>query len=149
MTKDKAAVMEKVHPNLFLTPHVADKLVDLVIGEWQPDELQYEQLATHVTECEPCRTVLAVLLSAMRQDEKPRSSTEVFIETLLSQLADINHKIQAQEYEQMGEYAEAVIAKGKKQADKRFPVLVEHIKNCSTCRSTLEETLIFLRASQS
>ena len=33
----------------------------------------------------------------------------------------------------MGEYAEAIIAKGKKQADKRFPQLTEHIKSCSSC----------------
>ncbi len=145
MTKNKAAVMERIHPDLFITPHVADKLVDLVTGEWQPDESQCEQLVTHLTECYPCRTTLVVLLSAMQQDEKPRSSTQVFIGSLLTRLANINHIIESQEYEQIGGYAETIIAKGRKEADKRFPTLAEHIKSCSSCKTTLEETLMFLK----
>ena len=44
MTKDNAMVRERVHPDLFKTPHVVDKILTIVTGDWQKDELLDEQL---------------------------------------------------------------------------------------------------------
>ncbi len=96
MKDKKAAIMDKVHPDLLVPPHIVDKLFQLVAGEWRPDPAQQEQLAA------------------------------------------------AQEYEQMGAYAEAIVAKGREEADKHFPVLADHIKRCPGCKSTLEAILAFL-----
>jgi hypothetical protein len=63
---------------------------------------------------------------------------------LLARFVTIHHEIEAQEYEQMGAYAEAIVAGGRKKADKRFPILAEHVRRCPGCKSTLEETLAFL-----
>ena len=72
------------------------------------------------------------------------NNTESQAHNLLTQFATINHEIAAHDYEQMGAYAEAIKAEGRKKADKRFPVIAEHIRKCASCRSWLNETLAFL-----
>ena len=37
MKDKKAAIMDKVHPDLLVPPHIVDKLFQLVAGEWRPD----------------------------------------------------------------------------------------------------------------
>ena len=140
MKDKKTAIMVKAHPDLLLPPHVVDKLFQLVAGEWQPTPTQQEQLAAHFMECPYCRTALIVLLSAELEEEGPESS----VRSLLTRFVAIHHEIEAQEYEQMGAYAEAIVAKGQEEADKSFPLLAEHIKRCPGCTATLEEILAFL-----
>ncbi len=140
MKDKKAAIMDKVHPDLLVPPHIVDKLFQLVAGEWRPDPAQQEQLAAHFMECPYCRTALIVLLSAEPEEEGSESS----VRSLLTRFVAIHHEIEAQEYEQMGAYAEAIVAKGREEADKHFPVLADHIKRCPGCKSTLEAILAFL-----
>ncbi len=144
MEDKRATVMDKVHPDLLVPPHIVDKLFHLVAGEWQPDPSQQEQLVAHLTECCYCRTSLIVLLSADQEYERLNSTPEAPVHNLLTRFVTIHHEIEAQDYEKMGAYAEAIIAKGREEADKRFPVLAEHVGRCSSCTSTLEETLAFL-----
>jgi hypothetical protein len=140
MKDKKAAIMVKAHPDLLVPPHVLDKLFQLVAGEWQPDPIEQEQLVAHFMECPYCRTALIVLLSAELEGEGPESS----VRSLLTRFVALHQEIEAQEYEHMGAYAEAIVAKGREEADKSFPLLVEHIKRCPGCASTLEEILAFL-----
>jgi hypothetical protein len=144
MEDKKASVLDKVRPELLIPPHIVDKLFHLVAGEWQPDPAQQEQLVAHLTECRYCRTSLIVLLSADQKYERLNSSQEAPVHNLLTQFVTIHHEIEALDYEHMGAYAEAIIAEGREEADKRFPVLAEHVRRCSSCKSTLEETLAFL-----
>jgi hypothetical protein len=144
MEENKATVKDKVRPDLLVPPHIVDKLFHLVLGEWQPDSSQQEQLIVHLTECPYCRTALIVLLSADQEYERLNNSPEAPVHNLLTQFVTIHHEIEAQDYEQMGAYAEAIIAKGREEADKRFPVLAEHVRSCLSCASTLEDTLAFL-----
>jgi len=145
MEDKRSTVMDKVRPDLLVPPHIVDKLFHLVAGEWQPDLSQQEQLVVHLMECRYCRTALIVLLSADQEYERLNSTSEAPVHDLLTRFATIHHEIEAQDYEQMGAYAEAIIAKGREEADKRFPVLAEHVRRCSSCTSTLEETLAFLK----
>jgi hypothetical protein len=144
MKEKKANVMDKVRPDLLVSPHIVGELIRLVVCEWQPDPSQQEQLIAHLTECPYCRTALIVLLSAEQEYEKLNSSPESSARNLLARFVTIHHEIEAQEYEQMGAYAEAIVAGGRKKADKRFPILAEHVRRCPGCKSTLEETLAFL-----
>jgi hypothetical protein len=144
MKEKKATVMDKVRPDLLVSPHIVGKLIHLVLGEWQPDPSQQEQLITHLTECPYCGTALIVLLSAEQEYEKLNSYPDVSARNLLARFVTIHHEIEAQEYERMGAYAEAIVAEGREEADKRFPILAEHLKRCQSCKSTLEETLAFL-----
>jgi hypothetical protein len=142
--KKKVTVMDKVRPDLLVSPHIVGELIRLVVGEWRPDPSQQEQLIAHLTGCPYCRTALIVLLSAEQEYEKLNDYPEVSAHNLLARFVTIHHEIEAQEYEQMGAYAEAIVAGGRKKADKRFPILAEHIERCPGCKSTLEETLAFL-----
>ena len=145
MKEKKATIMDKVRPDLLVPPHIVGKLIHLVVGEWQPDPSQQEQLIAHITECRYCRIALIVLLSAEQEYERLNSYPEVPVRNLLTQFVTIHHEIEAQEYERMGAYAETIVAEGREEADKRFPILAEHIRRCSICASTLEETLAFLK----
>ncbi len=145
MEDKRSIVMDKVRPDLLVPPHIVDKLFHLVAGEWQPDASQQEQLVVHLMECRYCRTTLIILLSADQENERLNGTPEAPVHELLTRFATIHHEIEAQDYEQMGAYAEAIIAKGREEADKRFPVLAEHVRRCSSCSSTLEETLAFLK----
>ena len=145
MKGKKALVIGRVDPDLLVPPHIVGKLIQLVVGEWQPDPSQQEQLIAHITECRYCRIALIVLLSAEQEYERLNSFPEAPASKLLAQFVTIHHEIEAQEYEHMGAYAETIVAKGREEADKRFPILAEHIRRCSICASTLEETLAFLK----
>jgi len=144
MKEKKVDVMDNVHPDLLVPPHIVDKLFHLVGGEWQPDPAQQEQLIAHFTECPYCRTALILLLTAEQEYESLNSYPETQARDLLTQFVTIHHEIDVQEYEQIGAYAEAIIAVGREEADKRFAVLAEHIRRCSNCKATLEETVAFL-----
>jgi len=144
MKEKKANVMDKVRPDLLVPPHIVGKLIHLILGEWQPDSSQQEQLIGHLIGCPYCRTVLIVLLSAEQEYEKVNNSPESSARNLLTRFVTIHHEIEAKDYEQMGAYAEAIVAEGREKADERFPILAEHIERCPSCKSTLEETLAFL-----
>ena len=148
MKGKKATVMDKVCPDLLVPPHIVGKLIDLIVGEWQPDPSQQEQLVAHLTECHFCRTALIVLLSAGQEYERSSGYPEAPARNLLMRFVMIHHEIEAQEYERMGAYAEAIVAEGKEKADKRFTILAEHIRRCPGCKSTLEETVAFLNESE-
>jgi hypothetical protein len=144
MEEKKVTIIDKVHPDLLKLPHILGKLIHLVIGAWLPDLSQQEQLVVHLTECPYCRTALIVLLSPDYEFERLNSSPEAPVHNLLTQFVTIHHEIEAQDYEHMGAYAEAIIAQGREEANKCFSVISEHVRRCSRCKSTLEETLAFL-----
>lgn len=145
MKQKKTSVRENVRLDLLVPPHVVDKLVNLFADTWQLDTVQLEQLAAHLKECSPCRTFLIALLGTEANRVNPNSNPENPAHDLLMRFVNLHHKIESQEYEQLGAYAEAIIAKGENEADKRFPTIAEHIHRCSGCKSVLEETLAFLR----
>lgn len=144
MEDKKATILDKVSPDLLISPHIVSKLFHLVMGEWQPDTSQQEQLVVHLGECYHCRMALIVLLSADQEYEMANSNTKTTARTLLTQFITIHHEIAVQDYENIGAYAEAIIAEGSEEASKRFSVLSEHIRKCSSCKRTLEATLNFL-----
>ena len=148
MKEKKAIVADKVRPDLLVPPHIVGELIHLVRGEWQPDPSQQERLVAHLAECPYCRTALIVLLSAEQEYERSNSYPEAPARNLLARFVTIHQEIEVLEYEHMGAYAEAIVAEGKEKANKRFPVLAEHIRRCPGCKSTLEETLAFLNKSE-
>ena len=145
MKEKKATITDKIHPDLLIPPHIVGELIHLVRGEWQPDPSEQERLVAHLTECPYCRTTLIVLLSAEQEYERLNNYPETPARNLLKRFVTIHHEIEVLEYERMGAYAEAIVAEGRAEADKRFPILAEHIRRCPSCKSTLEETVAFLR----
>lgn len=145
----KVIIMDTVNPDLLEAPHIEGELLHFIAGEWQPNSYQWKRLAKHLTVCSYCRTALIVLLSAECKYEEEKevlnNSLETPVQGLLAQFVIPHHRIEAQEHERMGTYAEAIVAKGQEEAAKRFPAFAEHIKRCSSCKATLEETLAFLK----
>lgn len=148
MEEKKAAVMDKVHPDLLVPPHVVGELIQFVTGEKQPDISPLEQVAAHLTECPYCRTALIVLLSASQEYERLNAPSETTLHDLLTKVAGIHLEIEALGYEQVAAYAEAIVAKGKVEADELFAVLAEHVKKCQSCEAMLEEMLDFLHETE-
>lgn len=148
MKQKKSSVLDKIRPDLLVPPHIVDKLFHLFTDEWQPDKVQQEELVTHLTECSYCRTLLITLLTATQKYEKSSGNPDPFLSDLITRFVHIHHEIASQEYEQMGAYAEAIVAMEEKEADRRFPQLAEHIRTCPDCRAILKETLAFLRESK-
>jgi len=148
MKRKKGTAMDIAHPELLVPPHIVGKLIDLVVGERQPDPSQQEELIAHLTECSYCRTALIVMLSAEQEYERSNSFPEASIRNLLTRFVTIHHEIEVREYEHMGAYAEAIVSEGRALADKHFPILAEHIRKCLSCKSTLEETVAFLNESE-
>ncbi len=148
MKEKRATVMDKVRPDLLVPPHIVDKLFHLVTGEKQPDPSQLEQMAAHLTECSYCRTMLIVLLSTEQEYERLNHPDETCAHDLLTQVAEIHLTAETLNYEQIGAYAEAIVAEGKENANRRFSVIAAHIKKCSVCQTLLEETLDFLNEAE-
>ncbi len=142
-----ASIMDTTHPDLLLQPpHYVGELIRFIIGEWQPDSSQQEQLAAHLTTCSSCRIALIELLLGEQEYEKRLiSHLEARIENLLMRFITIHHELEARDIEQIAAYAETVNTEKKEAADKRFPRLAEHLKRCVACRAMLEEMLAFLK----
>lgn len=149
MEEKKATVMDKLHPELLAPPHIVDKLIHLLMGKWQPDPFQQEQLIAHLLKCPYCRITLIILLAGEHEDEKLNGTPEAPVSNLLTRFVSIHHEIEVQQFEYMGAYAEAIVAEGREEADKRFPIFAEHVSRCPACESTLEETLAFLKEVES
>ncbi len=146
--ENNRATINKVHPDLFMSPHIMNELFQVVIGNLQPDSSQQEHMVNHLRYCEYCRTSLIILLSAEQKHENMKDGDEIATHDLLTQFVAIHHEIAIHDYEHMGAYAEAIKAVGITEAAKRFPVLAGHIKRCTSCQIWLEETLEFLDESE-
>lgn len=149
MTEKIAAIVGEVHPNLLEPPHVLGTLIEFMVGERQPDFFQQEQqeLVAHVVVCEYCRTAIIVMLTAAKEYEQSSEHPDTSVYDLLDRFVGMHHKIQSWEHEQMGAYAEALVAQGEEEANRRFPALAKHISACPDCQAALEDTVAFLHES--
>jgi hypothetical protein len=143
MEEHNASVMDKIQHDLLVSPHIVSELFRLITGQWQPNAAQQEQLIAHLMTCQDCRVTLISLLSA--ELAQLNNSSEGPLQNILGQFVAIHHTLEGLGYEQMGAYAETMIAQGQGEADKRFPLLAKHICNCSGCKATLADILAFLR----
>ena len=148
MEDKHATIKDDVIPDLLVSPHIVNELFHIVMGKWQLDSTQQEYMVEHLSGCEYCRKALLVLLSTDQEYGMSNNYTETPAHDLLTQFETIDHEIAVHDYENMGAYAEAIKAEGRKEADKRFPVLAKHIRKCTSCRSWLKETLAFLNESE-
>ncbi len=152
MKKDNAAeVINAVGPNLLVSPHVLPLLMELFVGDIQQALSQQEQLLAHLKTCHYCRTAVMVLLSYAQEYDRRNNNPEEPTRDLLARFASISRAIEAreaQEFERLGVYAEAIVAEGRKRAAQRFPDIAAHLKMCSDCRSALDATVAFIRKTE-
>lgn len=140
-------VMSKVGPDLLVPPHILSLLMELLAGDSQQSLSQREHLLAHLAICNYCQTAVVLVLNIAQKYDRRSNDSEDPTRDLLMRFANISREIEecgVQDYELMGAYAEAIIAEGREEADKRFHTLGEHIKRCRSCKSALEDTLAFL-----
>lgn len=142
--KDHNLILNEIHPDLLKPPHVSEALIDLVLFAQEPGPSQLSQLISHCAECEYCRTTLIILLLAESKRDQLEGVSEVAIGELLKRFITIHQQLQSTGNEQMCAYAEAIVASGKDEASKCFPVIAEHTSVCRRCRSALDDIVAFI-----
>ncbi|HYT37558.1 MAG TPA: hypothetical protein VEL49_10290 [Ktedonobacteraceae bacterium] len=120
-------------------PHILPQLMEIVEGDWQPTPTRQEQLLAHLVECEYCQVTLRVLVEARLDEGSPGSSSEDPVRELLARLGGFAQKKQAH-YEQIAAYIETLEARGEKAANKKYPELAEHLKQCKECQMLVKST---------
>ena len=124
-------------------PHILPQLVEIVEGDWQPASTEQEQLLAHLVECEYCQVTLGVLVKARFAEGSPGVSSEDPARKLLAQLGEVVQKKQAH-YEQIAAYIETLEARGEEAANKKYPELAEHLKQCKECQNLVKSTLALI-----
>ena len=124
-------------------PHILPQLVEIVEGDWQPASTEQEQLLAHMVECEYCQVTLRVLVEARLAEGSPGSSSKDPARKLLARLGEFAQKKQAH-YEQIAAYIETLEARGEKAANKKYPELAEHLKQCKECQNLVKSTLALI-----
>src|SRR6266851_5062601 len=149
MKEDNAAkVITVVGPDLLVPPHVLPLLMELFAGDREQALSQQERLLAHIATCHYCRTAVMVLLSYAQEYDHINNDSEKPTHELLTHFANISRAIEtceAQEFERLGVYAEAIVAEGRKKAARRFPSVATHLKICPDCRSAVDATVAFIR----
>ncbi len=151
MEEDNANVITVVGPDLLVSPHVLPLLMELFAGNRQQAVSHQEQLIAHLTICHYCRTAVMVLLSYAQEYDRRNNNPEKPTSELLTRFADISRAIEvreAQEFERLGVYAEAIVAEGRKRTARRFPDIAAHLKICPDCRSALEATVASITGAE-
>jgi len=151
MEEDKAKVIKAVGPDLLVSPHILPLLIELFAGDDQQAVSQQEQLLTHITTCHYCRTAVMVLLGYAREYDRRNNNPEEPTRDLLACFANISRAIEvreAQEFERLGVYAEAIMVEGREKAAQCFPGIAAHLKICSDCRSALDATVASITGAE-
>ena len=154
MEADNANVSTMIGPHLLEAPHVLPLLMELFAGDSQPAIAQEEHLVKHLTTCHYCRTAVMILLSYAQEYDRRNNNPEEPTRDLLKRFADISHEIEerevreAQEFERLGAYAEAIVTEGREKATQRFPDVAAHLKICPDCRSALDATVATINRAE-
>ena len=144
MEEKQVTSMNKIHRYLLLPPHIVNKLIDLLVGEWRPTSFEQELLTIHLSECSDCRVAFSILLVIGREYEAKEDNSKKFIQAFSAQFRTIHDQIEAHKFEQLGVYAEKIVAEGHAKADEQFPILATYIKRSPDYQLVLEDTLKFL-----
>lgn len=154
MKEEHAGIMSKIGPDLLAPPHILSVLMELLAGDNPPDLSQQEHLLSHLATCHYCRTGVMFLLKIAEGYDRRNNNPEEPIHNLLTQFENISCEAEAHEareaqvFERMGTYAEAIVAVGKKKADLSFPDVAAHVKICPDCRSAIQSTVASLKESK-
>lgn len=151
MEENNITAVSGIGPDLFSPPHILHLLMELFAGEKQQAISQQEQLIKHLLACHYCRTAVVVLLSLVQEYDRRNNDPEEPAHDLLVKFATISREIEAreaQEYERLGAYAEAIVFKGRYNANTRFPDVTAHLSTCNDCYSIVEKTVASLKESE-
>jgi hypothetical protein len=133
---------------LLQAPHVLSTLFALFTGDMHITAQQQQDLQTHLSDCQDCRTALLVLLATIQEGERKNGLDDAETNELFVRLIAIDHEIGSLVFERLGAYAEALFAGGKEYANHRYPEVVAHMRLCPDCRSSVAANVAYLIESQ-
>jgi len=128
------------------THHILPQLEKIALGKWKSVLPDQEQMLDHLAKCAYCQSSVELFVAAAL-DSISESSPKDPVRKLLKHLKNALHKIHEQE-EHIAAYAEALEMHGVEEANKRFPVLAEHLKHCEACKSEVEDMRTLLRKAE-
>ena len=126
--------------------HILPELRKIVSGKWRPTLQDQEHMLDHLTTCAFCQNSVEVFVLATLDTTSGGSNNDL-ARKLLIRLKDAIHKIMERE-EHIAAYAETLEVNGVEEANKRFPALAEHLKDCKVCESEVEDMLVVLRQAE-
>jgi hypothetical protein len=144
---EKNAVIPKEH-ELLVFPHMGMQLLELFAGTWRPASTELETLAAHLMTCSACRLFLLTEIAMEQGDRNAKRSHIAITQDLLTRFLTIHYRAEAPDYEDLGAYAETVLAQGEGEANTQFPLLGMHLSLCKTCKSTIDATIAFLNETK-
>ena len=154
MTEEQAGILSKIGPDLLAPPHILPALMELLAGDNPPDPSQHEQWLSHLATCHYCRTAVVFLLKVAEGYDIRNNNPQEPVRDLIAQFEKISREAEAREareaqvFERMGAYAEAIVADGQEKADERFPDVATHLQICPDCRATVQSIVAALKESQ-
>jgi hypothetical protein len=131
-------------PDLLAPPHFLAELMELFAGERHQVLSQQDHLLAHLAVCEYCRTAVVVLLGIAQECDRGNGDPLEPACDLRERFVRVGYEQEANGYERMGAYAEAIVAQGREVAALRFPDTAAHLSRCPQCRAALEATVAFL-----
>ena len=147
MKEEPTGILSKIGPDLLAPPHILPALMELLAGDSPPDLAQQDQLLSHLATCHYCRTAVVFLLKVAEGYDLRNNNPEKPVRDLLAQFEQISREAEAREareaqvFERMGAYAEAIASAGQEKADELFPDLAAHVRICPDCRAAIQSTV--------
>jgi hypothetical protein len=154
MEQENAGILSKIGPDLLAPPHILTALMELLAGDSPPDLSQQYQLFSHLATCHYCRTAVVFLLKVAEGYDLRNNNPEEPVRDLLAQFEQISREAEAREareaqvFERMGAYAEAIATVGQEKADERFPDVASHVQICPDCQAAILSIVTTIRESE-
>ena len=133
--KKTTALLVQSSDTLDQPPHILPALIELVRDEGRPTAVEEEQQLAHLAECLSCQDALRALLAIELDRDRQAGITEEPVWKLISRLSDIREETRIRD--DIPAYIEALELWGSEEAQKRYPRLVEHLRKCKSCQSTV------------
>ncbi len=135
----KGKVRTKV-PGTQSRTHILTGLQGIVEAKWKPTALEQEQMLTHLATCTYCQIHVEIVVAAMLA----KSEESDPIHEILIRLKDVFYKRQ-ERVQDITAYTEILEVHGYGEANRRFPALAEHLRQCKQCASEVKELRKALR----
>ena len=126
--------------------HTFDKHISIEALLYSTTTAQLEWFIDHIIACEDCRRSIGTFIATSKDAEQAESYLGTINSDLLTKITQIIQEIDAQN--DTSAYIEILEVQGKEAAERRFPLLANHIKRCQACQSQLEETLTLLHRAK-
>lgn len=142
MTRKTTATLPKIEPeSVEKPPHVVPQYIDMINGKRHFTPVQQKKRWGHLSSCIHCQVFLGSYLVKAIEYNRTHGIPEGLEEKLLSQLNEVMHETLKEDI--LG-YVEVLIGQDEEEANDRFPLLAHHLRECSVCRSAIQDLVSWL-----